>query len=222
MTAQLPWLPRGTVYGTLMNHRSEHTALAAQMHAAPYKAPPNTPVLYIKTANTFSAYDTVITLPRQVPQVQVRATIGIVFGPPAQQNRAQEAIKSIASMVLMNDLTVPHESFYRPPVKFKCIDGFLGVGAQPHAWTDGAALERLQLQVQVRINHSLVHTVDLSLLVRPAAQLVADVAEFITLQEGDVLMLGCDFAAPLARAGDVIDISAEGFAPLRNTLVAAT
>jgi 5-oxopent-3-ene-1,2,5-tricarboxylate decarboxylase / 2-hydroxyhepta-2,4-diene-1,7-dioate isomerase len=219
MTIPSPWLPRGTVYGTLMNHRSEHAALATQMHDAPYKAPPQAPVLYIKTANTFSAHDAAITLPPHVHEVQVRATVAVVFRALGQQNRAWAAIKSVASVVLMNDLTVPHTSFFRPPVKFKCVDGFLGVGAQPHVLTDLAMLD--QLQIQVRINQVLVQTVSLASVVRPAAQLMGDVAEFIDLQEGDALMLGCDFNAPLARAGDVIDISAAGFAPLRNTLVAA-
>jgi 5-oxopent-3-ene-1,2,5-tricarboxylate decarboxylase / 2-hydroxyhepta-2,4-diene-1,7-dioate isomerase len=56
-------------------------------------------------------------------------------------------------------------------------------------------------------------------MVRSAAQLVNDVAEFINLQSGDVLLLGSPFAAPLAGAGNTIDISAPGFAPLRHTLV---
>ena len=45
----------GTVYGTLLNFRSELAAWAPKMHGAPYKAPPKAPVLYIKTANTWSA-----------------------------------------------------------------------------------------------------------------------------------------------------------------------
>jgi 5-oxopent-3-ene-1,2,5-tricarboxylate decarboxylase / 2-hydroxyhepta-2,4-diene-1,7-dioate isomerase len=186
----------------------------------PYKAPPQAPALYIKTANTFSAYDAAITLPPHVQEVQVRATVAMLFKSFDKQNKAWTAINSIASVVLMNDLTVPHASFFRPPVKFKCIDGFLGVGAQPHALKDLAALDSMQLQV--RMNGALVQTVSLASLVRPAAQLIGDVAEFIDLQEGDALILGCDFNAPLARAGDVIEISAEGFAPLRNKLVAAT
>ena len=42
----------------------------------------------------------------------------------------------------------------------------------------------------------------------------------MTLQPGDVLMLGCGPNRPLAQAGDRIDISAPGFATLTNTLMA--
>ena len=44
----------GTVYGTLLNFRSEVEAWAPKMNEAPYKAPPKQPVLYVKTANTWS------------------------------------------------------------------------------------------------------------------------------------------------------------------------
>lgn len=217
-----PWLPQGTVYGTLMNFADEHAALAAQMDAPPYKAAPQAPVLYIKTANTFSPHGSAITLPARVLQVQVRACAGLVFQSnqaAGQLNRTQAATNPIASVVLFNDLTVPHESFYRPPVKFKCLDGFLCAGQSPHAMGNLSELDALR--VTVRINGAVVHTFSMAGAVRKAAQLVNDVAEFIDLQDGDVLLLGSPFNAPLARVGDVVEISAPGFAPLCHSLVAA-
>ncbi len=53
-----------------------------------------------------------------------------------------------------------------------------------------------------------------------AAQLVADVSEFIVLHSGDVLMVGSPFGAPFAQAGDAIEITALGFATLRHSLMA--
>ncbi len=215
-----PWLPQGTVYGTLMNFHDEHAALAAQMNAPPYKAAPQAPVLYIKTANTFSAHGSAIALPAHVPQVQVRAGIGLIFKkktPVAQRNIAGAATQNTASLVLLSDLTIPHESFYRPPVKFNCVDGFLCAGQSPSAFDSLALLDNLT--VTVRINGAVVLTFSTASMVRSAAQLASDVAEFIDLQDGDVLMLGSPFAAPLAGVGDTVDISAPGFAPLRHTLV---
>ena len=60
-------------------------------------------------------------------------------------------------------------------------------------------------------------------MVRDAATLLRDVSEFMTLQAGDVLMLGTDCLPDgtrlRAKAGDRIEISAPDFAPLVNTLV---
>ena len=202
------YLPTGTVYGTLLNFRAEVEALAPQMMQPPYKAPPKAPVLYVKTANTWSPHGSTIAVPAQVPEVEIGASIGMVIG----------AEGDVEGFVLMNDLSIPHASFFRPPVKFKCVDGFLGIG--PVLRDAQEVADPANFRVEVRINGELRQSIDFSQLVRPAQQLLADVGDFMTLAHGDVLMLGCDAGRPLAHAGDRIEISAPGFETLGNTLVA--
>jgi 5-oxopent-3-ene-1,2,5-tricarboxylate decarboxylase/2-hydroxyhepta-2,4-diene-1,7-dioate isomerase len=220
-----PFLPTGTVYGTLLNFRAEFDSLAAQMPEAPYKGAPKAPVLYVKPANTWSASGSSIPVPARVPQVEVGATVGLVFGPFRQAASTDTAMISVASMVLMNDLSIPHASFFRPPVKFKCLDGFLGICANALSADQPGDIAKIVLEV--RINGELRQRLDFSTLIRPAAQLITDVREFMTLHPGDVLTLGCDIAAdgkrPLAQVGDVIEISAPGLpglGKLTNTLIA--
>ena len=205
-----PFLPTGTVYGTLLNFRAEVEVLASQMTQPPYKAPPKAPVLYVKTANTWSPHGSAITVPASVPEVEIGASIGMVIG----------AESDIEGFVLMNDLSIPHASFFRPPVKFKCIDGFLGIG--PALRDAQEVADPANFRVEVRINGMLKQSIDFSQLVRPAQQLLADVGEFMTLAHGDVLLLGCDAGRPLARAGDRIEISSPGFETLINMLVQET
>jgi 5-oxopent-3-ene-1,2,5-tricarboxylate decarboxylase/2-hydroxyhepta-2,4-diene-1,7-dioate isomerase len=188
------------------------------MSRPPYKAPPKAPILYVKPTNTWSAHAAAIAVPANVPQVEVGATIAMVIGRNAQAVRTDDALKCVAGYVLMNDLSIPHASFFRPPVKYRCPDGFLGLGP---AWVPAdAAGDPSRFTLEVRINGALRQSVDFANLVRSAAQLLADVSEFMTLRAGDVLMLGCDLGRPLASAGDRIDIGAPGFATLTNTLVA--
>jgi 5-oxopent-3-ene-1,2,5-tricarboxylate decarboxylase/2-hydroxyhepta-2,4-diene-1,7-dioate isomerase len=201
------YLPTGTVYGTLLNFRAEAEALAPQMMQPPYKAPPPAPVLYVKTANTWSPHGSDIAVPAAVPEVEIGASIGMVIG----------AEGDVEGFVLLNDLSIPHASFFRPPVKFKCVDGFLGIG--PALRDAQEVADPATFRVEVRINGELKQSIDFSQIVRPARQLLADVGEFMTLAHGDVLMLGCDLGRPLARVGDRIDISAPGFETLSNTLV---
>ncbi len=128
----------------------------------------------------------------------------------------------VAGYVLMNDLSVPHTSFFRPPVKFKCLDGFLGVGSQVPA--AGQPWMPPRFRLEVRINGALVQIARLQPAGAARRQLLADVGEFMTLRTGDVLMLGCDVLAdgrrPLAKAGDRIDIRVPGLGTLSNTLMA--
>jgi 5-oxopent-3-ene-1,2,5-tricarboxylate decarboxylase/2-hydroxyhepta-2,4-diene-1,7-dioate isomerase len=199
---------RGTVYGTLMNFRSELDALGAKMNEPPYKAPPKAPVLYVKPANTWTENGGAIPVPARVPEVAVGATVAMVM----------KSAREIAGFVLMNDLTIPQPNFYRPPVKFNCLDGFLGIGDRIRARNEAG--DPAVFKLEVRINGALVQTVRFSQLVRPAEQLLADVSEFMTLGEGDMLMLGCDAERPRARVGDRIEISMPALGTLTNTLVA--
>jgi 5-oxopent-3-ene-1,2,5-tricarboxylate decarboxylase/2-hydroxyhepta-2,4-diene-1,7-dioate isomerase len=203
----MTYLPTGTVYGVLLNFRAEVEALAPRMHEPPYKAPPKAPILYVKTANTWSPHGGAIAVPARVPEVEVGATIAMVIG----------ADNDVEGFVLMNDLSIPHTSFYRPPVKYKCLDGFLGVG--PALRDAQEVADPAAFKLEVRINGELRQSVDFSTTVRSASQLLTDVGAFMTLGRGDALMLGCGAGRPLARAGDTIEIRAPGFETLTNTLV---
>lgn len=216
-----PFVPAGTVYGTLLNTLDEWEVLSPQMALPPYKGAPKAPVLYIKTANTWSPCGSPITVPATATELEVGASIAMVIGTPVHRSTVHSALDHIAAYVLVNDLSLPHASFFRPPVKYKNLDGFLGIG--PHLAPAHRAGNPNNFQLEVRIDGALRQTVDYARLVRPAAQLLADVSEFMTLHPGDVLLLGCGANRPLARAGQRIDISAPGLpalGTLSNTLVA--
>lgn len=199
---------RGTVFGTLMNFRGELDALGPKMDEAPYKAPPKAPVLYIKPANTWTENGGAIALPARVAEVEVGATIAMVM----------RSAREVAGFVLMNDVRIPHESFFRPPVKFNCLDGFLGIGDRIRARNEAG--DPAVFKLEVRVNGDLRQTVRFSQLLRPADKLLADVSEFMTLGEGDMLMLGCDVGRPRVRVGDRVDISIPALGTLTNTFVA--
>ena len=218
----MSFLPQGSVYGTLLNFRREYDVLAEQMNAPPYKAPPNAPVLYVKPANTWTPHGRAIALPAGSDEVWIGATIAVVIGLKPLVHSASDAMNHVAGYVLLNDLSLPQPNLFRPPVRYNCVDGFLGVGSDVLPAADAG--DPAAFEIEVRIDGELKQTVRFADLLRPAAQLLADVSEFMTLQPGDLLMLGCDVQDNgqrlTARAGQRIEISAPGFATLTNTLAA--
>ena len=216
MTSTLPpsgghtpgFLPAGTVYGVLLNFRAEVEALAPQMHQPPYKAPPKAPILYVKTANTWSPHGSAITVPAHVPEVEVGATIAMVIGPD----------NDVEGFVLMNDLSIPHTSFFRPPVKFKCVDGFLGIGPAMRDAQDVS--DPAAFRLEVRINGALRQSVDFSQTVRSASQLLADVGAFMTRSPGDLILTGTPDGVVDCRPGDVVVTEIERIGALVNTIAA--
>jgi 5-oxopent-3-ene-1,2,5-tricarboxylate decarboxylase / 2-hydroxyhepta-2,4-diene-1,7-dioate isomerase len=213
MTA--PTQPHGTVYGVLMNTPSEWRALESAMAIAPYQAPPQAPVLYIKPANTFSASGDVVRLPARVQEVEAWVTVAMCFSAPALLNTAQAAINLVVNTVLVCDWTVPHTSYFRPPVRAKCWDTSLAIGS-----VQGDLADVQHTPIQVRINGIAQPAISLADLVRSPAQLVADVNAFMTLQAGDLLMLGSPVPRLRLKAGDHIHISAPGLGEIAQEVLA--
>ena len=202
--------PQGTVYGALLNFQQEWNLRAPQMPEAPHKGAPKAPVLFIKTANTFTASGGSIAIPSAVADVDIGANLAWVFGADAKP----------VACVLVNDVSIPHESYYRPPVKFKCVDGFMGVGSKARGI---AQVKTDAVVLTVKVNGKEVQRVNYADTVRKSQTLLSDISEFMTFQEGDVLLLGSDCLPdgkrPRAKVGDVVEISADGFDTLVNTFV---
>jgi 5-oxopent-3-ene-1,2,5-tricarboxylate decarboxylase/2-hydroxyhepta-2,4-diene-1,7-dioate isomerase len=173
--------------------------------------------LYIKTRNTYARPGTAVPVPADPGVVRMDATVGAVIGSTATRVRAEDAMRHVAGYVIANDLTLPHESYYRPAVRQRCRDQFLPMSDQVPA-DGGFTLERAEAVVQV--NGKEVHRRSFSTLVRGLPKLIEDVSAFMTLSEGDVLLVGPPDAAPLGRPGDVVRIEVPGLGVLEHSLVA--
>ena len=152
-----PYRLSGTVYGVLLNHAPALAALGDAVNAAPYKAPPKAPVLYLKPRNTLAARRSACALPAGVDALQIGANLGIVIGRTACRVAEADALSHVAGYVVVDDLSVPHESFYRPSVRFKALDGSCVIGTP-------VARERIAnpdaLAVRVFVDGELVQRTD--------------------------------------------------------------
>jgi 5-oxopent-3-ene-1,2,5-tricarboxylate decarboxylase/2-hydroxyhepta-2,4-diene-1,7-dioate isomerase len=205
-----------TVYGTLLNHREALAALGDQVHVAPYKAPPKAPILYIKPRNTWAQSGDVVLVPSDAHELQMGATLGVVIGRSACKLSLADAMDHVAGYVVMNDISVPHDSFYRPSLRFKCRDGSCPMGA----FVVGSAVANPDaLDVTVTVDGVVVQRTDTGGRSRSVAQLLVDVTEFMTLNPGDILSIGVSAHAPLAKAGQRVTITVAGVGELENTLM---
>jgi 5-oxopent-3-ene-1,2,5-tricarboxylate decarboxylase / 2-hydroxyhepta-2,4-diene-1,7-dioate isomerase len=213
-----PWRLSGQVFGVLLNHRPALAALGEAVHAAPYKAPPRAPVLYLKPRNTQVGPGAVVAVPADVPALEVGAALGLVIGRTACRLRVEDAMSCVAGLVTVADLSVPHDSFYRPSVRLKARDGFCPIG--PRVLPLAAAGDVDALAVTVAVDGRVVHRTTTGERVRKAAALLADVTEFMTLAPGDVLMLGVSAGAPQVAAGHEVAVAIDGLGTLSFRLAA--
>jgi len=203
----------GTVYGVILNDSASLQKIGA-LDAPPYKGAPKAPAMYIKPANTRVGSGATVTLPRGASTLEVGATLGLVIGRAAARLTVANALDAVCGVVLAADLSLPHASYYRPAIREKCFDASLPIGTvQP-------LLDLSALVLSTEIDSRLVDQRSLADLIRGPAQLLADVTEFMTLAQGDVLLVGVRYQAPLAGVGSRVRISAVGVGTLEFSIAA--
>ena len=213
-----PYRLSGVVYGTLMNDPLALAMLGEAVHQAPYKAPPKAPILFVKPRNTLAASGAALRVPHGWTALAIGANLGLVIGRTACRVPAAGAMDFIAGCVIVNDVSLPHESFYRPSIRFIARDGFCPSG--PLVKDIASIPNPDALAIRVYVDDRVVHSASTAGRVRSAATLLADVTDFMTLNPGDVLMLGASAGAPQVHAGQRVAIEIDGLGRLENRVVA--
>ena len=211
----LPERP-GAVVCAALNFRATLDKLAPQLNADPYKQPPRAPVLYLKPPNTYNKPGDPIPCPAGAEMLRMGGTLGIVLGRAATRVPAHQAAEFIAGYCVMNDVSLPHTSYYRPAIKERCRDGFHVLGPGVAA---AAVANPDQLAIRIFVNDELAAENSTANLVRSIGQLLADVSEFMTLAAGDILTVGEPDNAPLAFPGDRVRIDIPGVGSVVNSII---
>src|SRR3984957_11154274 len=207
-----PYALSGTVYGTLLNHRTALAALGEAVTRPPYNAPPAAPVLYIKPRNTLAVSGSAVRIPAGTPELDVGACLAVVIGRTACKVAESRALDYVAGYLILADVSIPHSNFHRPSIRFKARDGFCPLG--PAVTARSAVADPNALTIRSYLDGTLVQTASTADLIRPAAALLADVTEFMTLAPGDVLALGSAAPAPRVRSGQTLRIDIDGLGSL--------
>lgn len=199
----------GNIYGVVLNDRPQLAQMASDFAMPPYKAPPEAPVLYIKTRNCLASGGSEIVLDADLAQVEIAATLGLLFGRAATKITHTDALDCVAGACLALDVSEPEASYYRPTVRQRCRDGFLPLG-QFSAFDP----EILNASIGTAINGAAAHAWSPERLARNAATLIADISRFMTLAAGDLLLIGLPHDAPRTGPGDRVEIACENLSPL--------
>lgn len=203
----------GTVYGVVLNDSEERNALRTDFDELPYRVPPIAPVMYIKPKNCIANSPTQVSLLQDHKQVELGATIGLIFGQDAVRETTATAFSKVAAMCLVADVAGLHDSYYRPVISERCRDNYLPCG--PIRAFDSALLKHNIITIVDGVER---HRWSLQRSDRDAAKLIADVSSFMTFAAGDMVLLGLPGDAPTVYAGQDVVVEAAGFSRVTLSL----
>ena len=125
----------------------------------------------------------------------------------------------IAGYVVVADFSVPHDSYFRPAIRFKARDASCAIG--PRVVARASIADPEALGVRVYVDGRLTHETGTGGTFRSVARLVADISEFMTLAPGDVLIAGVAPGAPRVGAGAQVAIEIDGLGRLETRVLRA-
>lgn len=213
-----PYRLTGTVVSALLNHRPQLQALGEAASLPPYQAPPQAPVLAVRPRHMLAADGDALAVPASADGLEAGPSLGIVIGRVTCRVPASQALQHVAGYLLAGEVRLPLASHYRPAVRLTSRDGFCPLSDRLVPAAQVPDPDALPASVEVNgQRQQLTGTGD---RLRGVARLIADVSAFMTLQPGDLLLLGAAHGAPRVRAGQVVRLAIEGIGMLTHPVVA--
>lgn len=218
MSSALDKAAAGTLFGIALNYQGLLRSRLEEFQQPPYQKPPVKPVLFIKTSNTRNGHDQPVVFPAGVERLQPGPALGVVIGKDASRVSEAEAMNHVAGYLIVNEFSLPEESYYRPAVKAKCRDGFCSIG--PELVPVEQVSNPNALGIRLLVNGELRQQNSTANWVRNIPQLIAELSEFMTLHKGDVLITGTPEGRVDVQPGDTVAVEIDGLGRLVNTVVA--
>ncbi|WP_296223355.1 fumarylacetoacetate hydrolase family protein [Ralstonia sp. UBA689] len=214
------WLPPvdGTIVGTLLNYRGELEALGDVLSVPPYQAPSKAPILYLKSANTHIGHGHDVVLPSDVDAVWAGACLGVVIGRTAARVSTARAHDFIAGYTIVNDLTVPHASYYRPAIRHKCRDTCTPIG--PWLVDRNGMPDPMNLVLRTTVNGRVTQEGSTRDMIFDIPTLIAWFSSVMTLCAGDMILTGTPEGLADTQPGDEVVTEIEGIGRLVSAIVA--
>jgi 2-keto-4-pentenoate hydratase/2-oxohepta-3-ene-1,7-dioic acid hydratase in catechol pathway len=178
---------------------------------------PDEPLIFLKPPSSLLAPGAAIQLPAASQRVEHEAEIGIVIAKRLKHATAADALRAIAGVTAVNDVTA--RDLQRKEVQFtraKGFDTFCPVG--PAIETE---LDLAQLTVSARVNGVLRQSGSVDQMIFGIAALISFISNVMTLEPGDLISTGTPEGVGPLVPGDVVEIEVSGVGVLRNPVVRA-
>jgi 2-keto-4-pentenoate hydratase/2-oxohepta-3-ene-1,7-dioic acid hydratase in catechol pathway len=185
-------------------------------HAAEMGAPiPDEPRIFLKPTSAIIGPDDPIVLPPQSTRVEHEAELAVVMKKRCRNVPAERVRDYVLGYTCLNDVTARDlQARDRGPSRAKAFDTFCPLG--PCIATD---IEPNAVTVEARVNGVVRQAGSTKDFVFPVEDVVARVAEIMTLLPGDVIATGTPAGVGPLAAGDRVEIRIDGIGTLKNPVV---
>lgn len=180
---------------------------------------PTDPVIFFKPATALVGHGGSVVYPAGVEYMHYENELAAVIGKRCRHVSAANALDVVAGYTIANDVTVRDfvTNTYRPPVKAKGWDSFLPLG--PYLVSDEIA-DPHALEQRTYVNGELRQHGNTSDQITKLPQLIEYLTEFMTLEAGDLLLMGTPDGISHVYPGDLLRLEIDGLGALESHVIA--
>jgi 2-keto-4-pentenoate hydratase/2-oxohepta-3-ene-1,7-dioic acid hydratase in catechol pathway len=187
--------------------------------------PPSYPTIFARFASSLVGHGAPLIRPRVSTQFDYEGELVAVVGRGGRHISREAALDHICGYSIFNDASV--RDFQMKTPQWTVGKNFDGTGAFGPAFVTADELPRgaAGLSLQTRLNGKVMQSASTTQMIFDVVTTVALITEALTLEAGDVLVMGTPSGIGMARtpqvfmkAGDVCEIEIEGLGILRNPI----
>ena len=192
-------------------------------------AAPEYPAFFLRGATSLIAHGAPLVRPRASDKLDFEAELAVVIGRRARHLTDADALSAVAGYACFNDGTL--RDYQRRTTQWTIGKNFDGTGAFGPWLVPAAALPpgASGLAIESRLNGTVMQHDDTAHMVVSVTQALVLLSEVMTLEPGDVIVMGTPAGVGYARQppvwmkpGDRIEIEIEGVGLLSNPIVDET
>jgi acylpyruvate hydrolase len=188
--------------------------------------PPSYPTIFARFASSLIGHQAPLIRPRASTQFDYEGELVAVVGRGGRHVSRAKALEHICGYSIFNDASI--RDFQMRTPQWTMGKNFDGTGAFGPAFVTADELPQgaSGLKLQTRLNGKVMQSASTSQMIFDVVTTVTLLSEVLTLEAGDVLVMGTPSGIGMARtpqvfmkSGDVCEIEIEGLGTLRNPVV---
>ncbi len=182
---------------------------------------PEQPLIFFKPPSAIIGDGEAIVLPEMSQRVEHEGEIGVVIGHPLRHASAAGALRAVAGLTCVNDVTARDlQKSDSQWTRAKGFDTFCPMGPRV------VPLDRMppwrELEVICCVNGEERQRGAARDMVFGISEVIAYVSQDLTLEPGDVIATGSPAGVGPLVPGDVVEVEVPGVGVLRNPVIAAS
>ena len=188
-------------------------------------ARPDYPSFFMRGASSLIAHNAPLIRPKASTKLDFEAEVAVIIGQTCRHLTADNALDAVAGYACFNDGSL--RDYQRKTNQWTIGKNFDGTGAFGPWFVPAADLPAgaVGLKIESRLNGKVMQSSNTSNMLFPVAETLCLITEAMTLEPGDVIIMGTPAGVGYARTppvwmqpGDRIEIEIEGMGILGNTI----